>query len=755
MSPRVSRSTRSRARPDRATAVPEVGAAPLKRVVLQVLSLFVLALVIRILHFVQMRHSLVYEVLICDAWQYDQWAQRIASGEWLGTKVFYQTPLYPYSLAVIYAVFGHSVWAVRGVQAVLGSLACAFIARAGARFCSERVGWLAGLLLALYPPAIFFDGILQKASLDLLLVTSLLYALAVYQSRRRRLALAAAGGLLGLFILNRENAAVLFPILLAWIVWIHWEQSWRTRCYRVLAFGISVFAVLLPVGLRNLYVGGEFLLTTSQMGANFYIGNHRGASGYYESLRPLRGDPRHESDDARLLAEEALGRRLSPAQVSGFWLRRAWADIRDDPVGWLGLLARKAFFTVQSLEIADAESLRNHQEISTILSGLGWPLRFGVLIALSVPGLWWTRRDWRRLWVLYAIAAAFALAVALFYTMARYRYPLVPVAVIFAASGLLGLWDRIRARNRQAVRELAFGLALAVPTAVVCNWPLRQIYDDGMTYFNIGTALLDLNRPRDAMGPLIQAERINPSFAPIHNNLGLASQGVGDLSAARRYFERAIELDPNMSAAHVNLGQVCMRQGDMDLATVHYRKALQLDPLQTAAIRALARVELARGSVAEGVRYLRRAVELEPESAGSHADLGLALLRQGQLADAVNELRSAVLLDAGSTEVANNLAWVLATAPQESIRRSAEALELAGRICKATDYGVPELLDTLAAAHADAGQFDQAISILSRAIDLARRNNKAKLVEEMERRCQLYRERRPFRDAALASKPIG
>jgi predicted membrane-bound mannosyltransferase len=243
MSPRVSRSTRSRARPDRATAVPEVGAAPLKRVVLQVLSLFVLALVIRILHFVQMRHSLVYEVLICDAWQYDQWAQRIASGEWLGTKVFYQTPLYPYSLAVIYAVFGHSVWAVRGVQAVLGSLACAFIARAGARFCSERVGWLAGLLLALYPPAIFFDGILQKASLDLLLVTSLLYALAVYQSRRRRLALAAAGGLLGLFILNRENAAVLFPILLAWIVWIHWEQSWRTRCYRVLAFGISVFAV--------------------------------------------------------------------------------------------------------------------------------------------------------------------------------------------------------------------------------------------------------------------------------------------------------------------------------------------------------------------------------------------------------------------------------------------------------------------------------------------------------------------------------
>ena len=670
----------SRVRPGRTTPALKAEPTSLQYVVLQAWILFVLAMVVRGLHFYQMRRSLAYEVLICDAWQYDQWARRIASGEWLGTTVFYQTPLYPYFLGAVYAVFGHSVWVVRLIQAAGGSLACVFLARAGARFFSERVGWLAGVGLALYPPAIFFDGILQKASLDLLLMTLLLWVLALYQSRPRHLTLAGVGGLLGLLILNRENAAILFPVLLTWVLWCHWRDSRANRVVRAVEYVLSVFVVLLPVGLRNRYVGGEFILTTSQMGPNFYIGNHRGASGCYQSLRPFRGDPRYESEDARLLAEEALGRRLSPAQVSGYWLGRAWSDIRDDPVKWLGLLGRKAFLVFHSIEVVDAESIRHHEEVSTVLRTLRRPLRFGVLVALAVPGLWWTRREWRRLWILYAAAAVYALAVVLFYVMARYRYPLVPIVVLFAASGLLGAWDRIRLRSGRAIRELGLGAALALPVAVLCNWPLARMHGDDVTYFNIGTALLDLHRPAEAMDQLKRAEKINPSFPATYNNLGLASQQMGDLSQARRYFERAIALDPEMATAHFNLGQVCLKQGDRSLAAACFREAVRLDPVQTEALRALARLELANGSPSEGMRRLRRAVELEPKSAGPRADLGMALLGQGQPAEAVKELRAALALAPNSIEVGNNLAWILSTSPDEAIRKPAEALELATRL---------------------------------------------------------------------------
>ena len=114
-----------------------------------------LALLTRGAYFLSMLHSLAYQTLVCDSFTYDQWARQIASGNWLGDEVYYQTPLYPYFLGVVYSAFGPSVWAVRILQAALGSLACGALAVAGGRFFSPRVGLIAGVLLAVYPPALF------------------------------------------------------------------------------------------------------------------------------------------------------------------------------------------------------------------------------------------------------------------------------------------------------------------------------------------------------------------------------------------------------------------------------------------------------------------------------------------------------------------------------------------------------------------------------------------------------------------------
>ena len=101
---------------------------------------------------------------------------------------------------------------------------------------------------------------------------------------------------------------------------------------------------------------------------------------------------------------------------------------------------------------------------------------------------------------------------------------------------------------------------------------------------------------------------------------------------------------------------------------------------------------------------------------------------------------------AGDVTVASNLAWVLATSPENKYRDGPRAVQLAEFACKATGYKSPPLLDTLAAAYAEVGQFEQAIRITLQAIELVRSNPKASTAT-LESRLKLYREGRPYRES--------
>ena len=174
------------------------------------------ALAVRLLHLWLMRASPYFSVLLGDSAGYDAWARRLAAGDWIGTEVFYQAPLYPYVMGLIYTVAGPSPMAVRVVQAVLGAASCTLVGLAAHRAFSRRVGVAAGVGLALYAPAIFFDGLLQKASLDLFFVALALYLITriVDQAGDWRTWL-GLGATMGGLSLTRENALVFIVVLLA------------------------------------------------------------------------------------------------------------------------------------------------------------------------------------------------------------------------------------------------------------------------------------------------------------------------------------------------------------------------------------------------------------------------------------------------------------------------------------------------------------------------------------------------------------
>ena len=591
----------------------------------RVLAVFAAALAARLLHLWQMAGTPYFTVLMGDARGYDEWARRLAGGDWVGTDVFYQAPLYPYFLGVVYAVAGADPGTARLVQAVIGAASAALLAVSAARLFSARAGLIAGLTLALYAPAIFLDSLLQKSVLDVFFVAGIITALAfVLTGDDRRRWWALTGLAAGALALTRENALVLVAVVAAWIVVA--APAARVGRARALAlFAAGVVVAIAPVAARNFAVSGEVYLTTSQFGPNFYIGNNAGADGSYQSLRFGRGSPEFERIDATELAERATGRSLTPAEVSSYWTGRATAFIREQPGAWLALMMRKAALLVNAREATDTESQESYAEWSWPLRALGVVTHFGVLVPLAVFGLWATWPDRRRLAVFVAMALAFAASTVAFYVFARYRYPLVPLLVLFAAAGLAALPRILTSTPRPRLIAAAL-VTLAV--AAVCQAPLLSATRSrAITETNLGTALYEAGRHDEAIARYRRAIDVQPDYVPAFNNLGVTLRAAGRTDEAIRAYRDGLALRDDYPDLHYNLANALLAVGRPDEAATHLRKA------------------------AVGT----------PDSAGVQNNLGLALVEKGQLAEAAAAFERAAQLDPASPKAWRNLGNVLAT----------------------------------------------------------------------------------------------
>jgi len=616
--------------------------------------IFVLALAVRLVHLWQIRRAPFFDLLIGDARAYDVWARQIAAGDWVGQGVFYQAPLYAYFLGTIYAIAGHDLLLVRLVQAVLGSASCVLVAAAGWRLFSREAGLAAGVILALYAPAIFFDGLIQKSPLDLLFLSMMLWLVGRWLIDRPDAwrAWLGLGLTLGALSLTRENALAFTLVLLAWAVTRGRQVSrGNLRSAAMLLAGLAI--VLLPVAFRNLAVGGEFHVTTSQFGPNFYIGNNPQATGGYDPLRAGRGAAQYEREDATTIAEQALGRRLTPAEVSRYWTGQAVTFIRTQPAAWLALLATKFRLLWNATEIMDTESQQAHAEWSAVLGLTGWVGHFGVLVPLALVGIVIAWRDGRRIGVLLAMLAVYGASVVMFYVFARYRYPLVPFLVLFAGVGAAALPRFLRSTPRPVV---AGTIAAATIVAVLVNQPIVAAdLARAVTAANLGEALSADGRHDEAIAEYRRAIAIKPDWAPAHYNLGSALNRAGRPVDAVAEFERALVLQPDYPRARFGLGSALLSAGRPRQAIDSLRAAAASLPDSAEVHRALG-IALARESrLSEAVAAFQLALRLAPDSAEAHNDLGVALASQGNLPRAAEEFATALSIKPDFAEARRNL----------------------------------------------------------------------------------------------------
>ncbi len=594
----------------------------------------VLALLVRLAYLRELHGSLLLSGLMGDARVYDAWARDIAAGNWIGTEVFYQAPFYPYFLAIVYAIGAPDPGLVRVIQSVLGAASCVLLGLAGRRFFSDRIGVIAAILLAVYPPALFFDGLIQKASLDVFLVTLTLALAGEFQARRRWPWIASAGVVAGALVLNRENARVLVPVIAAWL-WLGFpDAAARRRAWWIGAFLAATLIVLVPVGLRNSRVGGEFLISTSQLGPNFYIGNHPQASGTYESLVPERGDAIFEREDATRIASAAAGRGLSAREVTDYWFRRGLEWVRHDPAAWLALLGKKMLLTVNAAELPDTESMAAYAGESRILRSLGW-LGFGVILPLAALGTWALRREWRRWSLPCAIAASLAASVAVFYVVARYRHSLVPAVLLFAAAGVAALGEM----RERGGRRILPGLTLAVAAAVIAYLPILTVRDQ--TYLNLGSLLAMQGRSADAIPALERAVSQDPGHAEAQFRLGLAYRDAGRRADAVGALSEAVRLRPEHGDALAALGVLLAEEGRAGEALPYFQKAAELAPGDPRAQLHVAMALASSGRVEASLPHFQEAVRLQPADADTRLAFGQALFAAGRFDESIAQYEAA------------------------------------------------------------------------------------------------------------------
>lgn len=490
------------------------------------------ALALRLLHlFFTMRFNPLAGDPRLDAAVYDLWARSLASGGGEGTTALMQSPLYPWFLSAAYRLFGAGPVPVRLIQALLGTASCGlviFITRRCMRSVAASI--IAGAAAALYAPLIFYEGLLLPTTLVVFLDLLFIAALSAGRHPTGTARLLVSGVLLGMCVAAKAVALLLLPGVLLHIFLaprpegreppIRSGHSGRTRMQgrlkaaAVLVAGLAIS--LVPVTVRNAALSGEFIPLTTGGGINFYIGNNAGSNGFYSvpfyEGRSIGGTPEEQLEKMNGIASEESGKRLSPGDVSAFWLRKGLEQALDDPGRWARLIWWKFLFFWNAYERANVESLSFHRRFTGVL---GLPLlTFGLIAPLGLIGIFMTKDRWRSLWLLYGGVLAYLTAALVFYVLARYRLPAVPFLLPFAGAGAVALY---RMAARRAAAELVLHAAAIIILYMFMNAPVAR------------------DTPGVAAGNFVR--------------LGGIYAARGETGKALEAFRDALELDPANGAA--------------------------------------------------------------------------------------------------------------------------------------------------------------------------------------------------------------
>jgi tetratricopeptide (TPR) repeat protein len=272
--------------------------------------------------------------------------------------------------------------------------------------------------------------------------------------------------------------------------------------------------------------------------------------------------------------------------------------------------------------------------------------------------------------------------------------------------------------------------------------------DSAEVHNNLGSALFQKGLEDEAIIQYQKALEIKPDSADIHNNLGCALFQKGRANEAITHFQKALEIKPGFAEAHYNLGYALLQKGQLNEPITHFQRALEIKPDYAEAHNALGDCLLQIGRVDEAIVHYQKAIELQPRLVEAYNDLGYAFRRKGMAASAVACFQKAIELQPQFIPAQMNLAWMLATWPEPSVRNGGKAVTLAEQANQFSKGKDPLILRTLAAAYAEAGRFPEAAVTAKQALALAAAQSNTGLTNVLQTEIGLYQTNSPCRSTS-------
>jgi len=590
-----------------------------------IISLFSLALLLRILHIYFIIPNPFFNHPVGDEKEHYEWALKIIDGDLFSVHkgAFFRSPGYPYFLALLLFITGKNLFLVRILQAIIGSFSVILIYLIAEKKFGKKVSMLSGFISACYPLFVYYNAMLLDTTFYIFLVLLVLFFSLKIEEKKTRLWVFLAGLFMALNCIIRPNLLIFIPFHIVWIasvlvmpagcrhLYSDLIRKWKFVAVSIIIYLIPIFVIISSITLRNYHLEKDFYLIATNGDLNFYLANNP------DKVFTLNLRPGLEWEMFLQTPYLELGENISKKEVQLFWRKKYLEYIKQSPFIFLLDKLVNLYNFFDGYEYREIQMYDYYFKQSPILK---IPISFYIISPLSLIGIAFAIRKFRENSLLILFVGVFTFSVILFSVYSRYRLPVVPVLIMFASYTIIRGIEEIREKNSLFVTIVCsiFIMCLFIYLSLKPN---EKTMENWWTHYNLGLVYYDEGDFNKAITELKEAEKIRSDNMDTHYVLANVykksfrfQEAVGKFKIVLKELkEKYIVYNVIISRIDKEIGECYLKARDSKSAEKYYLEALSFDNGDAVTYNALGIIESYKGNKDKARSLFEDSLKLKPD----------------------------------------------------------------------------------------------------------------------------------------------